>query len=68
MAEASTLSEAGIGLTTEWRRRRRREDQEEETDDDARSVVSSQWQPDAQDVEMMHSLSLIEALLSAACR
>ena len=62
MAEASTLSEAGIGLTTEWRRRRRREDQEEETDDDARSVVSSQWQPDAQDVEMMHSLSLIEAL------
>jgi hypothetical protein len=63
MVEASTLSEnAPPVLTTEWRRRRRRQDQEEETDDDARSVVSSQWQPDAQDVEMMHSLSLVEAL------
>ena len=33
-----------------------------ETDDDTHSVVSSQWQPDAADVEMMHSLSLVEAL------
>ena len=34
-----------------------------ETDDDVHSVSSrSQWQPDAADVEMMHSLSVVEAL------
>ena len=51
---------------TQWRRRRRRQDTDgvDDTDDDARSVVSlgSQWQPDAADVEMMHSLTLVEAL------
>jgi hypothetical protein len=45
---------------TEWRRRRRREQSEEESDDDVQSV-SSTWQPDARDVEMMHSLALVEA-------
>ena len=45
---------------TQWRRRRRRDTDAADTDDDTRSVVSSQWQPDAADVEMMHSLSLVE--------
>ena len=51
------------GEPTQWRRRRRRGDTDAaETDDDTRSVVSSQWQPDAADVEMMHSLTLVEQL------
>ena len=68
---STTLSDVNLlppPSSTEWRRRRRRQDRDTHetgdtgTDDDARSVVSSQWQPDAADVEMMHSLSLVEAL------
>jgi hypothetical protein len=51
---------------TQWRRRRRRE--EPTTDEDTRSVVSSQWQPDAADVEMMHSLTMIDSLPVDALR
>jgi len=58
-----TLTDAPPILSeeTQWRRRRRRQE-EATTDDDTRSVVSSQWQPDQADVEMMHSLSMIDSL------
>ena len=65
---AVPLAHAGLPQTmmdapTQWRRRRRRGDTDAaETDDDTRSVVSSQWQPDAADMAMMHSLSIVEAL------
>lgn len=55
---------AASSETTAWKRRRPAAEKPErasETEDDARSVAS-QWQPDAADVEMMHSLSLVEAL------
>ena len=55
---------AAASETTAWKRRRpaaERPERASETEDDARSVAS-QWQPDAADVEMMHSLSLVEAL------
>lgn len=59
----SSLGAMCVEPPTRWRRRRRRgEETTLSTDDDTRSVVSSQWQPDAADVEMMHSLSLVEAL------
>jgi len=44
---------------TQWRRRRPRQS---DTESDTRSVVSSQWQPDTADIEMINSTSLVEAL------
>ena len=67
MMHAGVSSPTSMVGATEWRKRQRRREESgsayAETDDDVHSVSSrSQWQPDAADVEMMHSLSVVEAL------
>ena len=61
LAVSALVDASATEVETQWRRRRRRQD-DATTDDDTRSVVSSQWQPDAADVEMMTGLSIVEAL------